>query len=111
MILCNSGLKNTETFEKRTDPKVRSRGKDSLPPFPERMGCQAIAGLPTNGKQLREKEKQSFLYRETNRVNRVKRQATMPPEKLDRALIKRCKLCLLNHQNQEFIVRFILIFY
>lgn len=39
------------------------RGKDSLPPSPERMGCQSIAGLPTNGTQLREKEEQSSLYR------------------------------------------------
>ena len=48
---------------------------------------------------------------EASKVNRVKRQATMPPERLDRALIKRCTLCLLNHQNEEFILRFILIFY
>ena len=48
---------------------------------------------------------------EASKVNRVKRQATMPPEKLDRALIKRCTLCLLNHQNEEVILRFILIFY
>lgn len=48
---------------------------------------------------------------QASKVNRVKRQATMPPEKLDRALIKRCKLCLLNHQNEDFILRFILIFY
>lgn len=50
-----------ETYRSQSPKQIR--GKDSLPLSPERMGCQSIAGLPTNGTQLREKEEQSFLYR------------------------------------------------